>query len=93
MHPLRYFYQFGMSKDETKSTPSMENGSLILGILFYEVATILWFFCHPCIYLEMQQVEPAQAGLQPKQGIFKTRTAFGPIQMSHLLASALKVLH
>jgi len=42
----------------------------------------------------MQQVELAQAGLQPpNQGIFKTRTAFGPIQMSHLLASALKVLH
>jgi hypothetical protein len=44
LHPLHYFYQFGMSKDETKSTPNMENRSLILGVLFYEVATILWFF-------------------------------------------------
>jgi hypothetical protein len=33
------------------------------------MATILWPFFHPCISLEMQQVELAQAGLQPRQGI------------------------
>jgi len=85
-----------MSKDETKSTPNMENRSLILGVLFYEVWLQFYgfFFVILAISLEMQKVELAQAGLQPpNQGIFKTRTAFGPIQMSHLLASALKVLH
>jgi hypothetical protein len=31
-----------MSKDETKSTPNMEYRGLILGVLFYEMAIILW---------------------------------------------------
>jgi hypothetical protein len=31
-----------MSNDETKFTPNMENRNLILGVLFYEMATISW---------------------------------------------------
>ncbi len=49
LHPLHYFYQFGMSKDETKSTPNMENRSLNLGVwdgynfmAFFFILAFLW---------------------------------------------------